>query len=215
MIFFPPLLSELYMCLGKTLVLIDLRFHLALGIQTYILDFTYILIVEVTLTNIFFLPVEEGKGSQSLGSSDRTRTYWTPPMDRYLIDLLLDQVHRGNKFGQTFISQAWIDMAALFNVKFQSHHDKDVLKNRYKHLRRLYNEIKNLLENSGFSWDETREMITAKDHIWDAYIKVNCFPSYMIGHFCILLLTCDACRHTLMLDHTELKLCLVIRNCVL
>ncbi|KAJ6924945.1 hypothetical protein NC652_018028 [Populus alba x Populus x berolinensis] len=74
---------------------------------------------------------EEGKGSQSLGSSDRTRTYWTPPMDRYLIDLLLDQVHRGNKFGQTFISQAWIDMAASFNVKFQSHHEQRCfLKNR-------------------------------------------------------------------------------------
>ncbi|KAJ6745311.1 hypothetical protein OIU74_028071 [Salix koriyanagi] len=116
---------------------------------------------------------EAGKGSHSLGSSDRTRTYWTPPMDHYLIDLLLDQVQRGNKFGQTFISQAWIDMTASFNVKFQSHHDKDVLKNRYKHLRRLYNEIKNLLDNSGFSWDETREMITAKDHIWDAYIKAH------------------------------------------
>jgi succinate dehydrogenase/fumarate reductase cytochrome b subunit len=62
MIFFPPLLSELYMCLGKTLVLIDLRFHLALGIQTYILDFTYILIVEVTLTNIFFSACRRRKG---------------------------------------------------------------------------------------------------------------------------------------------------------
>jgi hypothetical protein len=50
------------MCLGKTLVLIDLRFHLALGIQTYILDFTYILIVEVTLTNIFFSACRRRKG---------------------------------------------------------------------------------------------------------------------------------------------------------
>ncbi|XP_020536605.1 uncharacterized protein LOC105637536 isoform X2 [Jatropha curcas] len=115
----------------------------------------------------------EGKGSQTLASSDRTRTYWTPPMDRYLIDLLLDQVHRGNKLGQTFISQAWIDMVASFNVKFQSLHDKDVLKNRYKHLRRMYNDIKSLLENNGFSWDETREMITAEDHVWDAYTKAH------------------------------------------
>ncbi|KAF2313038.1 hypothetical protein P3X46_019255 [Hevea brasiliensis] len=131
--------------------------------------------------------IKTGKGSQAPASNDRTRTYWTPPMDRYLIDLLLDQVHRGNKLGQTFISQAWIDMVASFNVKFQSHHDKDVLKNRYKHLRRMYNDIKNLLENSGFSWDETREMITAEDHVWDAYTnahpdarsyRVKTVPSY-------------------------------------
>ncbi|KAJ0029852.1 hypothetical protein Pint_12524 [Pistacia integerrima] len=118
----------------------------------------------------------EGKGSQTPTGNDRTRTYWTPPMDRYLIDLLLDQVRRGNKLGQTFISQAWSDMITSFNEKFLSHHDKDVLKNRYKHLRRLYNEIKNLLQHSGFSWDETRDMVTAEDHIWDAYIKMQEHP---------------------------------------
>ncbi|KAI7998152.1 L10-interacting MYB domain-containing protein [Camellia lanceoleosa] len=101
--------------------------------------------------------------------SERSRTYWTPPMDRCLIDLLLDQVHKGNKIGQTFISQAWNDMVASFNAKFKSHYDRDVLKNRYKHLRRQYNDVKVLLEQNGFSWDETREMVTAEDHVWDTY----------------------------------------------
>lgn len=138
-------------------------------------------------------------------------------MDRYLIDLLLDQVYKGNKLGQTFISQAWIDMVASFNLKFQSHHDKDVLKNRYKHLRRMYNDIKNLLENSGFSWDETREMITAEDHVWDAYTKVKCiiFLSYLMKYYFVAHMLWMHCRHTLMLDHTELKPCQAIRNCVL
>ncbi|XP_008220650.1 PREDICTED: L10-interacting MYB domain-containing protein [Prunus mume] len=115
--------------------------------------------------------VGEGKGGQTPTVSDRTRTYWTPPMDRYLIDLLLDQVHRGNKLGQTFITRAWIDMVTSFNAQFRSHHDKDVLKNRYKHLRRQYNDIKNLLEHGGFLWDESREMITAEDNVWDGYVK--------------------------------------------
>lgn len=115
----------------------------------------------------------EGRANQASGVGDRTRTYWTPPMDRYLIDLLLDQVHRGNKLGQTFISQAWIDMVTSFNAQFKSCYDKDVLKNRYKHLRRQYNDIKILLEHSGFSWDEAREMIIAEDHVWDAYTKVR------------------------------------------
>ncbi|CAL5375076.1 unnamed protein product [Camellia sinensis] len=101
--------------------------------------------------------------------SECSRTYWTPPMDRCLIGLLLDQVHKGNKIGQTFISQAWNDMVASFNAKFKSHYDRDVLKNRYKHLRRQYNDVKVLLEHNGFSWDETREMVTAEDHVWDTY----------------------------------------------
>jgi hypothetical protein len=126
--------------------------------------------------NFDFVSVAEGKGEQTPTLSDRTRTYWTPPMDRYLIDLLLEQVHKGNKLGHTFITQAWINMVTSFNAKFRSHHDKDVLKNRYKHLRRQYNDVKILLEQNGFSWDETREMVTASDIVWDAYTKVNCSP---------------------------------------
>ncbi|XP_043705936.1 uncharacterized protein LOC122655710 isoform X3 [Telopea speciosissima] len=104
-------------------------------------------------------------------STDRSRTYWTPPMDRYFIELLLEQVNAGNKIGHTFITQAWVDMVTSFNEKFGSEHDKDVLKNRYKHLRRQYKDITVLLEQSRFSWDETRQMVTADDHVWDAYIK--------------------------------------------
>lgn len=115
----------------------------------------------------------EENGNRTLTTIDRMRTYWTPPMDRYLIDLLLDQVHKGNKYGQMFISQAWVDTATSFNAKFRSYYDKDVLKNRYKHLRRLFNDVKSLLEYGGFSWDETREMITADDHVWDAYTKAH------------------------------------------
>jgi hypothetical protein len=95
-------------------------------------------------------------------------------MDRYLIELLQDQVLRGNKIGHGFVAEAWIAMVRLFNAKFGSHYDKDALRNRYKHLRRQYNDIKVLLDQNGFSWDETGEMVTAEDYVWDFYTKVNC-----------------------------------------
>ncbi|KAF5815703.1 putative transcription regulator Homeodomain-LIKE family [Helianthus annuus] len=105
--------------------------------------------------------------------SDRSRTHWTPPMDSYLIELLLDQVSRGNRNGQTFMAQAWINMVKSFNDNFTSNHDKDVLKNRYKHLKKQYNDINALLTETGFSWDDEREMVTAEDHVWDAYIEAH------------------------------------------
>lgn len=119
--------------------------------------------------------LREERESQTRSNTDRSRTYWTPPMDRYLIDLLLEQVHKGNKLGQTFLTQGWIEVAKLFNENFGSHHDKEVLKNRHKHLRRQYNDVKALLEQGGFSWDETRQMVNASDSIWDAYTKVKCY----------------------------------------
>ncbi|KAL0330188.1 UNVERIFIED_CONTAM: hypothetical protein Sradi_5005500 [Sesamum radiatum] len=105
--------------------------------------------------------------------SERSRTYWTPPMDRFFIDLMLNQVNRGNRIGPSFITQAWNDMVESFNANFNSHHDREVLKNRYKHFRKLYNDVMILLQHKGFSWDEGREMVTAEDHVWDAYIKAH------------------------------------------
>ncbi|PIN17903.1 hypothetical protein CDL12_09429 [Handroanthus impetiginosus] len=105
--------------------------------------------------------------------SERSRTYWTPPMDRFLIDLMLEQVHRGNRIRQSFITQAWNEMVESFNANFNSHHDKEVLKNRYKHFRKQYNDVKILLKHNGFSWDKNREMVTAEDHVWDAYVKAH------------------------------------------
>ncbi|XP_017420008.1 uncharacterized protein LOC108330061 isoform X2 [Vigna angularis] len=135
----------------------------------------------------------EVKGSRNPSGTDRTRTYWTPPMDRCLINLLLDQVKHGNRLGQTFISQAWNDMITSFNEQFNSQYDKDVLKNRYKHLRKQFNDVDHLLQHDGFSWDDTREMIDAEDHVWDSYTKahpearslrVKTLPDY--GKLCII-----------------------------
>lgn len=96
-------------------------------------------------------------------------------MDACLIDLLLEQVKRGNRLGQTFITRAWNGMTVSFNEQFKSQYDKDVLKNRYKHLKKQFNEVDNLLQQDGFSWDDTKEMVNAEDHVWDAYTKVTFF----------------------------------------
>lgn len=108
-------------------------------------------------------------------------------MDRFLIDLMLEQVRGGNRIGQSFISQAWNDMVESFNANFNSHHDKEVLKNRYKHFRKQYNDVKILLQYNGFSWDEDREMVTADGHVWDAYIKVTSTSIFSFCHQCFLL----------------------------
>lgn len=104
--------------------------------------------------------------------SNRSRTYWQPPMDRYFIDLMLEQVRKGSRIDGVFRKQAWMEMIALFNAKFGFSYDMDVLKNRYKTLRRQYNVIKNLLDLDGFVWDDTRQMVTADDYVWQDYIKV-------------------------------------------
>ncbi|XWS42424.1 hypothetical protein CRYUN_Cryun16bG0013100 [Craigia yunnanensis] len=110
-------------------------------------------------------------GSNAPTSSDRTRTNWTPSMERYFIDLMLDQMHRGNRLGHTFNKQAWTDMLSIFNAKFGCKYDRDTLKSHYTNLWKQYNDVKNLLEQNGFSWDDTRQLVVASPLVWDAYVK--------------------------------------------
>lgn len=106
-------------------------------------------------------------------SSDRLRTNWTPAMERYFIDLMLDQVHRGNRMGHTFNKQAWNDMLMMFHAKFGSPCDINILKSRYTNLWKQFNDIRNLLDNEGFSWDNARQMVIAENNIWDSIIRVS------------------------------------------
>ncbi|XP_058224209.1 uncharacterized protein LOC131333613 isoform X3 [Rhododendron vialii] len=110
-------------------------------------------------------------GCQTATSSERLRTYWTPKMERYFFDLMLDHMHRGNRLGHTFNKQAWADMLTVFTSKFGSPHDKYLLKSRYSALWKQFNDVKNLLDQSGFSWDDKLQMVVADDYVWETYIK--------------------------------------------
>lgn len=51
-------------------------------------------------------------------------------------------------------------MTKMFNAKFNSEYETPVLENRHKILRNLFRASRNLLEQKGFSWDESRQQIT-------------------------------------------------------
>lgn len=103
----------------------------------------------------------------------RSRTYWQPPMDRYFIQLMVDEVNKGNHIDGVLRKQSWREMISSFNDKFGFNYTVDILKNRYKTLRRQHNVIRNLLELDGFAWDDARQMVFADDHVWQNYIKVS------------------------------------------
>lgn len=129
--------------------------------------------------------ISNGAGTTA---ASRSRTYWQPPMDRYFIDLMLEQVQRGNRIDGVFRKEAWIEMIGSFNAKFGFNYDTEILKNRYKTLRRQYNVIKNLLELNGFVWDDARQMVTADDYVWQDYVKVlNTNITYLLV-LCIISL---------------------------
>ena len=121
----------------------------------------------------YYLQAQNMNNQTNISSSDRWRTNWTPAMEQYFIDLMLNQVHRGNRMGHTFNKQAWNDMLMMFNAKFGSPDDINILNSRYTNLWKQFNDIRNLLDNEGFSWDNAKQMVIAENNIWDSFIRVS------------------------------------------
>lgn len=145
----------------------------ALVLALALVDFGYksVLLSYELRSGIFFVG-ESSSASVVLSSKESSKTEWTPVMDQYLIELMLDQIGRGNKNGNAFSKQAWVDILALFNARFSGQYGKRVLRHRYKKLSKYYKDMEVILREDGFSWDEDRHMIAADAAVWDAYIKV-------------------------------------------
>ncbi|KAK9285931.1 hypothetical protein L1049_025133 [Liquidambar formosana] len=101
----------------------------------------------------------------------QSRAKWTTPLTRTLADLMVDQVHKGNRQNNSFGKKAWKYMCDDFHKKTGLKWDKEQLKNRYAVLRRQHATVKSLLDHKDFSWDESIGTIRAKDEVWDKYIK--------------------------------------------
>lgn len=98
---------------------------------------------------------------------------WTAHQTAILADLMVQQVHKGNKkHGGSFTKPAWKSICNDFFNHTGFRCEMVRLKSRYSHLKRQHAVVKSLLDQSEFSWDESTGAVIASDEAWKTFISV-------------------------------------------
>ncbi|KAL3630113.1 hypothetical protein CASFOL_023097 [Castilleja foliolosa] len=102
---------------------------------------------------------------------NQSRAKWTSELTKTLVDLMVDQIHKGNISNKSFSKKGWEFICEDFRIQTGYWWDNEQLKSRYVVLRKQYVNVSLLLDHPDFQWDETTGSVTATDEAWDGYIK--------------------------------------------
>lgn len=114
----------------------------------------------------------EGEDIQCHADSDSSSMHWSLEMDGYFIDLMLDVVRKVKNIDYSD-DLVWTNMIASFKEKFGLLFNQDSFRRHSKSLEKKYYDLKNILKQRGFWWDERRHSVFAYNDTWAAYIKVS------------------------------------------
>lgn len=99
---------------------------------------------------------------------------WSFKNETIFIDLMEEEVAKGNRPTTTFTRTSWAYIKEQLYVKTGYAYTHDQLKNKYNSLRHRYKEFKRLLSDiNGKGWDPVLGTITLEEEQWTNLIKVN------------------------------------------
>ncbi|PSS14020.1 L10-interacting MYB domain-containing protein [Actinidia chinensis var. chinensis] len=98
---------------------------------------------------------------------------WTALEEKLLIQLMVKEVHEGNKSSTTFSKKGWKHIAEEFCDKTNKRHSGSQFRNKFNQLRTRYHRFSEMLKEPGFRWDPVLNTVIATDAVWDSYIQVN------------------------------------------
>ncbi|KAK4360502.1 hypothetical protein RND71_019454 [Anisodus tanguticus] len=99
------------------------------------------------------------------------RAKWTTSLTMIMVDVMVDEVHKGHKQSKSFSKKGWKCICNEFHKRTGLTWERERLKYRYVALRKLFATMKLLLDHTDFTWDEITGLVTATDEAWDRYIK--------------------------------------------
>ena len=97
---------------------------------------------------------------------------WPDSVAKAFIDIMVDEVTKGNMPNGVFHSRTWNSMTVRLNSMTNRSYKKEQLKAKMHRLRALYREFYLLVQHTGFGWNAETNTVTASEEVWQNYLRV-------------------------------------------
>lgn len=142
----------------------------------YALELLNVVFVDINFKFCYTIGMESEIAMQQNNKKKRDRRQWTDSEDEALLDILIEAVNKGHRcdngqFKAHTLRMAETKLEEKFptcGIKVKPH-----IESAMKRLRSIYAIIYDMVNQSGFGWDEERKMIKVEsDEVWKDYVKV-------------------------------------------
>ncbi|CAI0383664.1 unnamed protein product [Linum tenue] len=107
---------------------------------------------------------------------------WGDKAESVFIDLLVEEVKKGNRVTSTFSPTGFANLIAGLKERLKRDYTKTQVKNKFNGLRGRLRSFKTLLSHTGVGYEASTGFVSAEEHVWESAIKTPCRTSDKRGH---------------------------------
>ena len=112
--------------------------------------------------------------TKSCKSTSTPRVTWSDASKGTFIRICLQVQSRNSSPDNIgFRTAEWTIISNMMEEQLHLGLSKQQLQNQLADLKQKYTVFRNLRENSGFGWDDEKQIVTAADSVWDSYLAVH------------------------------------------
>ncbi|KAK2383259.1 hypothetical protein QL285_070729 [Trifolium repens] len=147
------------------------------------------------------------KMATNVDNSDST--LWPDLVTKAFIDIMVDEVTKGNMPNGVFHIGTWISMTTRLNSITNCSYKKEQLLEKMHGLRAMFHEFYSLLQNTGFKWNAETNNVTASEEVWQNYLKTHDkasqFQKKGCDHYKLLEIIFNKNNETEVLHHSSIQ----------
>ncbi|XP_038723795.1 L10-interacting MYB domain-containing protein-like isoform X2 [Tripterygium wilfordii] len=104
---------------------------------------------------------------------DEKDEVWSKQIENYLIELMVEEVKKGNRTTTTFSKSGWKAIKEGLKAKFDKDYNDVQLKNKYNQLRNRQKCFKALIKETGIGYNVITCQVNATNECWESLSKVH------------------------------------------